>query len=185
MNKIELNSTSVWTKIAALRQRNMNLLAPKFKLAVEDALEEMRGRSIAIGSKVIPLDVIVFETARSNELQEIYFSQGTTKAKTAEHSWHYYRLAIDCISAKYEWFDNAAAKSEWPNKIDRLAAGEKWFHAMAGFFKAHNCSAGADWSNPDMPHIQWLRCEKSPPDSTIQLLRDHDINAVWEKYHAA
>lgn len=183
MIKTELNGINVWLRIEELRQRDLNLLAPKFKDAVEAAVAEIAGRSIRIGTIVVPLDVVIFETARTNELQQIYYSQGTSKAKTAEKSWHYYGLAIDVISQRYEWFDNKFAKETWPNRIERMAAAEKWFLAVGGFFEEQGCKLGAKWKHQDLPHIQWGRCKDSPDDA-IEIYKTKGLQAVWEAVKA-
>jgi hypothetical protein len=184
MLKGELNGKSIWTRIDELRQRDLNLLAPKFKLAVEKSLVDLAGRSTLMGSKSIPLDVLVFETARTNELQEIYYQQGTSNAKDAFHSWHFYGLAIDVISKKYEWFGNKAAKIEWPNDLERMKMAEKWFLTVGGFFEANGCKLGAKWKRADYPHIQWGLCADSPHEAP-ELYREQGVQAVWEAVRAA
>lgn len=179
MLKTELNSKSIWTRIEELRQNDLDLLAPKFKEAVEKALDELDGRSIRVGTVVVPLDVVVFETARTNELQQIYYSQGTTKAKTAENSWHFYGLAIDIISRYYEWFDNANARRIWPKEEDRFEAARNWFLAAGAFFEEQGCRLGAKWKHPDMPHIQWGKC-RDTPDKAPEIYHEHGLEAVWK-----
>lgn len=178
MLKTELNGLSIWKRIAELRQNDLELLAPKFEAAVRNALAELEGRHTKIGDVEVALDVIVFETARTNELQEIYYAQGTSNAKTAEKSWHFYGLAIDVISRRFEWFGNKEAKLVWADDRERMFAAERWFKAVGGFFEARGCSLGAKWGKPDLPHIQWGKCKKSPDDAP-EIYRTKGLEAVW------
>jgi peptidoglycan LD-endopeptidase CwlK len=157
-------SISVWARIAALRINDTDLLAPKVQLAVAAAIDELRftAANLAYGGQCIPLDAIVFETLRTDELQAIYYEQGTTRAKTARKSWHFYGLAVDVISARYEWFGNAAAIGRWSSTTTRAAVARHWFAAVADVMKRHDMKWGGDWSDPDLPHLQWGRCAKTP-----------------------
>lgn len=182
--KHELNANkSIWTRIAELRQNDIDLLAPKFAEAVTKSLADLKGRHVKIGALEIPLDVVVFETARSNELQQIYFMQGTSNARTAEHSWHFYGLAIDVISRRFEWFGNAEAKKVWPDEVSRFAAAEKWFMTVGGFFEVHGCKLGAKWKRQDLPHIQWGNMPDSP-NKAPEIYRTKGLEAVWRTVKA-
>lgn len=134
------------------------------------------GRPDAI---VIPLDVEVNETARTNELQRIYYQQGTSHAETAEKSWHFYRLALDNISRTYGWFNNRAAKAAWPDPKVRAIVCDTWFRQMAEVFKRHGFDAGIDWHDPDPPHVQWGTLSKSPHDAP-RLFAEGGFEKVWQ-----
>ena len=162
---------SVWERIAKLRLRSLDYLAPAFRRAVEAGLEECATiGSITVEltggrSAVVELDPIVFETLRTDELQRIYYEQGTTNAPTAERSWHLYGLGTDNISKRYEWFGGAAAKAAWPDADDRARVGHAWFRAMGLVMEAQGCKWGGRWHRPDEPHVQWGRCADTPHEA--------------------
>jgi peptidoglycan L-alanyl-D-glutamate endopeptidase CwlK len=83
--------------------RDLELLAPKFRIAVQAAVAECRAAG---------LDAWVFEAYRSQELQALYYARGrtvippprtVTNAPTNLLSWHGYGLAIDVVSEKHFW----------------------------------------------------------------------------------
>ena len=80
-------------------------LAPLFRAAVEQAIADCNSRTP-------PLDAMVVETFRSNELQMVYFARGrtvipphatVTNAQTNLKSWHGYGLAVDVIHKTKQW----------------------------------------------------------------------------------
>lgn len=156
----------VWTRIQQLRQRDPSLLAPKFRDALEAALAECARTTVVVtlagGAFPLALDALCFETLRTDELQAIYYQQHVTNAATARHSWHFYGLAADIISARYEWFDGGAAKAHWPSSSDRAAVRAAWFRGMGAIAIAHGLDWGGTWHQPDLPHIQWGKCFDSP-----------------------
>lgn len=162
---------SVWSRIASLRQCSLDLLAPAVRAAVIATLRHAHGQTISVTlsdgrTDVVALDPMVNETLRSDELQRIYFEQGTTKAATAEHSWHFYGLAADLISIAYGWFDGADARERWPLTADRELVADAWFRAIATIAVRFDLSAGIDWPTfPDAPHVQWSRCPRSPHEA--------------------
>jgi hypothetical protein len=153
---------SVWERIEQLRQRDTELLAPNVQHALRAGLTELEGATIIAEDVQIPLDVFVFETLRSDELQRIYYEQGTTNAPTAIWSWHFYGLGFDVISRRFEWFGNVDARRTWPDPFAREAASRAWFGAVARVFERHGLAWGGHWSKPDLPHFQWARCAVSP-----------------------
>jgi len=170
--KLALSSNGdIWSRITSLRQNSLDLLAPAMRAAVIATLKRAHGRVVQVTLvsglvDVVPLDPVVFETLRSDELQRIYYGQGTSNAQTAEESWHFYGLAVDNISIEYEWFDNAAALKRWPLSRDRELVSNAWFRAMAEIGKQLQLKAGLDWpTKPDAPHLQWGRCAASPHDA--------------------
>lgn len=187
MMKLELAATeTIWQRIARLRHRNTDCLAPRFRAAVEAAVAECRAMGIVElpvtdehGDAVcLPLDVMVHETLRTDQLQYIYFEQGTTKAKTAKKSWHFYCLAVDVISAHFEWFTGAEAKKRWADKDLRARVASAWFKAVADVFKKHGCAWGGDWKDADLPHFQWAKCKATPDDAPAIYARS-GTHGVW------
>jgi peptidoglycan L-alanyl-D-glutamate endopeptidase CwlK len=144
--------------------RDLSLLAPKFRAAVERGVAACRAAG---------LDAFVYEAYRSNELQMLYYKRGrtvippkrpVTNAKTSLYSWHGFGLAVDVVSQTHFW--------EPPDK--------KWFEKVAAIFKQHECKWGGDWSSPDPPHFQWHLCKPSPSDMARLILQRDGLPAVWE-----
>jgi hypothetical protein len=142
--------------------RNLQLLAPKFREQVLLALQECEAAG---------LDAFVYEAYRSQELQAIYYARGrtiipptrpVTNAPTNLYSWHGYGLAVDVISKTKLW-----------------DVPESWFTRAAEIFKRHGCRWGGDWRSKDLPHFQWGRCKPSPSDLARQLLSTQGVQAVW------
>lgn len=146
MIKVELptKAPSVWVRIKELRTNSLSNLAPTMRARVEDYLQETKTIKTVNGEK---FDPIVFETARVDELQRIYYEQGTTKAPTAIYGWHFYWLAIDVISASKEW-----------------AVSEAWWKLNADLMRRHGIDPGYDWKEKDRPHGQFGTLHKSPSD---------------------
>lgn len=147
--------------------RDLNELAPRFKAAVEQAVE-------ACGQA--GLDAFVYETFRSPELQAAYFARGRTEippnatvtnALSNLHSWHGYGLAVDVISRKKGW--------DQP---------EEWFTKVAEHFRASGCRWGGEWKMKDLPHFQWGLCKPSPSPRALELHALGGKRAVWEAVSA-
>ena len=186
MLKHEVNAaTNIWARIAELRINDLDALAPKFRVALEAALEDCKDETVIVPDGYIPLDVLAFETIRTNELQGIYFQQKTTKAETAERSWHLYGLACDCISGSYEWFTGAAAKRRWPDKEVREKVALAWFMKFGGIAKRHGLKWGGDWARRDMPHVYWGLCRDTPSLISINARKAGGNEAVWKLVRAA
>jgi hypothetical protein len=144
--------------------RDLTMLAPKFRAAVEAALTECHDNG---------LDAWIYEGYRSNELQAIYYERGrtvkpprkpVTNARTSLYSWHGYGLAVDVVSREHLW--------EPPE-------GDAWFRQVATIFKRHNCKWGGDWTSPDPPHFQWHRCKPSPSDLARLIISQEGMPGVW------
>jgi hypothetical protein len=142
---------------------DLDVLAPKFKTAVEGAIEECRANG---------LDALVYETHRSAELQALYYERGrtiipphdtVTNAKSNLYSWHAYGLAVDVVSKQHGW--------------DR---SEEWFAKVAAAFRARGCRWGGEWKMKDLPHFQWANCKPSPSDRARELFASGGVRAVWE-----
>lgn len=186
--KPQLNADGdVWSRIDALRIRDESVLAPNFRAALDAAVDECHRSSITVTVDaepvVLPLDVRVFETLRTDELQRIYYAQHVTNAATARYSWHFYGLAADLISARYEWFDGVKAKAAWPDANARAAVAAKWFRAVGEIAIKHGLEWGGNWHKPDMPHVQWGKCHDSPTEAPAVYDRagggDAGRRAVW------
>src|SRR6185295_20288503 len=84
--------------------KDLDHLAPKFKAAVEAAIQEC--------NSVQGLDAMVYEGYRSQELQALYYARGrtikppnatVTNAPTNRYSWHGYGLAVDVVHRVKFW----------------------------------------------------------------------------------
>ena len=144
-------------------QNSLDLLAPKFKLAVVASITAC----VADG-----LDAMVYETARSHELAVLYYAKGrtmippkekVTNAPDETYSYHGYGLAVDVISKTKQW-----------NKP------ESWFAKVAVHFKANGCKWGGDWHMKDLPHMQWGLCKPSPSTEARRILREEGLEALWK-----
>lgn len=136
-----------------MRINDFKFLAPLMRIRVENFIMQ----SLKFG-----YHIRIHETLRTNELQMIYYEQGTTKAATAEGSWHFYGLAIDFVHREFDWFTGKSAKLRWPNAVAREKAGVKWFTDVAQIGKDCGLDWGGDWNRPDYPHMQFDTLKKSP-----------------------
>lgn len=146
----------------------LGFLAPRFRVAVEAALAECERAG---------LEAIVYETYRSDELQQLYYARGrtvkppdytVTNASSNLYSWHGYGLAVDVIHRKLRW------------KVAR-----SWYVDVAEIFKRHGCKWGGDWKTVDLPHFQWGKCKATPSDRARELIRVGGLEAVWRAAGAA
>jgi hypothetical protein len=153
--------------------RDLGLLAPKFRDAVQRALQACadRGR-----------DAFVYEAYRSMDLQALYFTRGRTVVPPTEtvtnassnlFSWHGYGLAVDVISKAHgwDWEDVPSANRE----TERAA----WQADVAECFRAAGCRWGGEWKMKDLPHFQWGLCKPSPSDRARELMASGGLQAVW------
>ena len=145
--------------------RDLSVLAPKFREAVDAAIADCAHRG---------LDAMVYEGYRSLELQVLYYARGrtiippkhtVTNAPTNLYSWHGYGLAVDVVHRIDFW---------------EPEGGEAWFRKVSESFKKFGCSWGGDWNRPDTPHFQWGRCKPSPSEEARKLLTTRGILAVWQ-----
>jgi hypothetical protein len=148
--------------------RDLSLLAPGFRKAVENALADCAARG---------LDAMVHEAYRSPALQALYYSRGrtvippphtVTNARNNLFSWHGYCLAVDVISASRRW-----------------DAGYAWFADVAQSFQKYGCRWGGEWKMKDLPHFQWGRCRPSPSPRAREIFRTEGLGAVWTVVGAA
>ena len=152
---------------AEVVNRDLSLLAPKFRAAIEVALVECSAAGF---------DAFVFEGYRTQALQAIYYARGrtvkppekpVTNAPTNLLSWHGYGLAVDVISKAHFW------------DVPR-----DWYPSVAAIFKQHGCAWGGEWKSPDYPHFQWGRCKPSPSTVARDLIRAEGMQAVWRVVEA-
>lgn len=142
--------------------RDLEVLAPKFREAVEQAIAACRADG---------LDAMVYETYRSLELQAEYYTRGRTKipppktvtnAQSNLYSWHGFGLAVDVISQKHGW-----------------SRSEEWFAKVAERFRAAGCRWGGEWKMKDLPHFQWGLCRPSPSPRAREILAAGGMEEVW------
>lgn len=145
--------------------RDLELLAPKFREAVKAAIAECNTAGY---------QAMVYEGYRTQELQAIYYARGrtvipptrtVTNAPTNLTSWHGYGLAVDVVHQTKYW---------------EPAEGEEWFRKVSEVFKKHGCKWGGDWNRPDTPHFQWGKCKASPSDKARELIASGGVIAVWK-----
>lgn len=180
---------NVWTKIARLRVKDTSFLAPVVLQAVNDGIEACKGATVVIEGEEISLDVVVVETLRVQELQEIYFAQGTSKQKSVLKGMHVYGVAVDVVSARYLWFSDKASVEKWPDSKIRAKASVLWYRAVADKLMATKELAwGGLWKRfPDSPHFQSSRVPSVPNDLMISTYQKHGggqegREAVWKLF---
>lgn len=162
MLKIEIptKAPSIWVEIASLRDNRLEHLAPVMRDRVIRMQQDWKKIATINGEL---FDPVVFETARPERLQQIYFQQGTTKAPTAIYGWHFYGLAIDVISKSKEW-----------------SVKNTWWSTLARTMRMNKIDPGYDWIKKDEPHGQFGGLKKSPSDRA-RLLYFGTPN--WEGMH--
>jgi peptidoglycan L-alanyl-D-glutamate endopeptidase CwlK len=150
-------------------QRELSLLAPKMQAATTLMLAELLD--------VYDLPVMGFETLRTRERQAFLYGHGrdysdgrgiVTNAQTHLYSFHGYGLAIDVVEKDATPWD--APPSFW-NAIGEVA-------------EKHGLAWGGRWKTPDLPHVQWGKCPKSPAVHDRELIEAGGLEAVWRKYGA-
>lgn len=109
------------------RVNDLALLEPTFRAKVEQIIIEARAEGI---------DLMVFETYRSPELQETYFKQGATKLRKV--GVHHYGLACDLVKS-------ANGQPSWKGSFDFLGK----------LARKHGLVWGGDWKGfVDAVHVQ-------------------------------
>jgi hypothetical protein len=146
----------------SLVSRELDLLAPKFRAAVEAAIRECQAAG---------LDAYVYEAYRSQQLQAMYYARGrtvipptrpVTNAHSNLYSWHGYGLAVDVISRSRGW-----------------SVPYSWYAQVAEIFIRHGCKWGGHWKNVDLPHFQWGKCKPSPSELAREIIAREGVVGVW------
>jgi hypothetical protein len=106
------------------RCSNPALLEP----ATRDAVEAIIKEAAADG-----LELMIFETYRSQELQEIYYDKGVTQLQKV--GVHHYGLACDIVKV-------VDGQPNWDGSFDFLGV----------YAKKHGLIWGGDWGHPEVPH---------------------------------
>lgn len=145
------------------RESRLELLAPRFRAAVEAVVADMQARGHAVR---------VFETLRTEERQAYLYGFGrdyddgrgpVTRAASALQGWHAYGLAADLVQAD---------QTPW-------IAPQAFWQDLGTIAEQHGCTWGGRWKVVDLPHIQWGRCRKSPSQRSRDLLSAGGLTAVW------
>lgn len=103
---------------------DLSLLEPVTKAAVEAILSEAASMGI---------DLMVFETYRSQELQEIYYDRGVTQLQNV--GVHHYGLAADIVKSEN-------GEPSWDGD----------FSFLGPLAMKNGLIWGGDWGEPDRPH---------------------------------
>ena len=103
---------------------DMALLEPVTRAAVEAIIADAASQGI---------ELMVFETYRSQELQEIYFERGVTQLQKV--GVHHYGLAADIVKV-------VNGEPNWDGSFNFLQA----------LANKYNLVWGGDWGAPDEPH---------------------------------
>ena len=185
---------SVWSTIARLRQRDPHLLAPAIMKAwdrgrVTCSMLQVNVADAGAAPDYVAMDLLLMETLRVQELQDIYLRQGTTKAADVMRSHHAYGTALDVVHREFYWFTNKASIARWPDKRMRQRASIRWFRAVANILTCDGTLAwGGLWKSfPDSPHFQAAALPRTP---SLLMRGLYDAagggepgrRAVWEQY---
>lgn len=153
--------------------RDLSLLAPKFRAAVEAAIADCAAKGFPVK---------VAEALRSQERQAWLYAQGRTRsgprvtnAPTNLTSWHGYGLAVDVIHETLGYEPHGK----------NGAANEAWFEGVGHIFEKHGLAWGGRWSHPDTPHMQWGGMPASPQANHKALKQQMSNAAVWRAVGAA
>lgn len=157
--------------------RDLAVLAPRFRSALERVLATMRG---------LGFEPVVVETLRTGERQRYIYGFGrtyddgrgiVTHSADWDETWHGYGLAADVVCAKSFW----AAPDEFWSALGRACARER-------------LTWGGDWNGDgdsrdekfvDRPHIQWgPPMRRSPSPRAARLVADGGPPAVWREVGA-
>ena len=101
-----------------------NLLEPVTRAAVEAIISE---------AATMGIDLMAFETYRSQDLQRIYFDRGVTKLQNV--GVHHYGLAGDLVKV-------VNGEPSWDGD----------FSFLGPLAKKYGLIWGGDWGTPDQPH---------------------------------
>jgi len=103
---------------------DIGLLEPATRAAVQAMIADAAAQGISL---------MVFETYRSQERQQVLFDRGASKLRTV--GVHHYGLACDIVKS-------VNGQPNWDGD----------FSFFAGLAKAHGLIWGGDWGTPNQPH---------------------------------
>jgi hypothetical protein len=148
--------------------RDVHVLAPRFRSALERVLVTMRG---------LGHDPLVVETLRTSDRQRFLYGFGrdyddgrgvVTYSSDADETWHGYGLAADVVCAGKYW---NATKAFWD--------------ALGRACEREGLEWGGTWAFVDKPHIQWGKpMRRSPSPRAGRLLAAGGPPAVWREVGA-
>ena len=157
--------------------RDLAVLAPKFRAALERVLADLRG---------LGMDPLVIETLRTHDRQRFLYGFGrdyddgrgtVTYSSDADETWHGFGLAADVIS-----------------QADRWNAPLAFWEALGRSADRHGLLWGADWDGDgdwrderctDFPPLQWgPPMRRSPSPRAGRLLASGGPPAVWREVGA-
>lgn len=106
------------------RVADVSLLEPVFREIVERIIADAKSHG---------LNLMIFETYRSQARQTLLFNQGATKLKNV--GVHHYGLACDLVKS-------VSGQPSWKGD----------FSFLGELAHANNVIWGGDWGNPNVPH---------------------------------
>jgi hypothetical protein len=111
--------------------------------------------AIIADAKAQGMDLMVYETYRSQERQQILFNQGVTKLRIV--GVHHFGLACDLVK-------NVNGEPSWKGDFSLLGV----------LAHAHALVWGGDWGNPSIPHsfidvVHVQRCSLAKQSSLFSL----------------
>lgn len=157
--------------------RDLAVLAPKFRSALERALATVRG---------LGYTPLVVETLRSHDRQRFLYGFGrdyddgrgtVTYSTDADETWHGYGLAADVVCGERYW-----------------NAPQAFWEACGRAYQREGLLWGGDWDGDgtwqderfrDFPHVQWGKpMRRSPSPRAARLLASGGPPAVWREVQA-
>jgi len=157
--------------------RDLAVLAPKFRAALERVLATVRG---------LGHNPVVVETLRTSKRQRYIYGFGrsyddgrgiVTHSADYDETWHGYGLAADVVCGDAFW-----------------AAGDEFWSALGRACAREGLRWGGDWNGDgdsrderflDRPHIQWgPPMRRSPSPRAARIVADGGLPAVWREVGA-
>ena len=151
-------------------------LAPGFQWRLGLVLRDANRALVKAGS-LFRFDV--FETARSDERQKWLFGSGRTyrgewltNAQDAEHGWHFFGLAADCVPRPLH-ADGTLGDFTWD-------VGQSVWQALFDAATNNGCTTGLHWTSVDADHVQPSGIRTSPSPLSRSLYATGGLPAVWD-----
>lgn len=183
----------VWKRIASLRHNDVKYLAPVLRESLAKSMQAVSEMTTVVAVRgqefVLPLTCRIVETLRVQELQTIYFEQRTSKVKDVLYGSHVYGIAVDLVSAEYDWFTGKKAIVKWPDRKDRESVSLQWYRSLASVITKDRVFAwGGLWKGfPDSPHFQ-AAVAPTTPNKAMRLAYttagggEEGRKAVWRMF---